>query len=146
MNTWSKQKYELSGYKFINLLVIQSTCLSKCPKDLTTRCYLMTQARLCWGWDQQVTETKPRIFSSVGISSGKPPASREMDAALKTKWAPAEATASSVSTREDLTLLVTQSCPTLWPTDCSLPGSSVHGILQERILEWVVIRFSKRCS
>ena len=31
-----------------------------------------------------------------------------------------------------------QSCPTLWdPMDCSLPGSSVHGIFQARILEWV---------
>ena len=31
-----------------------------------------------------------------------------------------------------------QSCPTLWdPMDCSLPGSSVHGVLQARILEWV---------
>ena len=31
--------------------------------------------------------------------------------------------------------LVAQSCPTLWnPMDCSLPGSSVHGILQARIL------------
>ena len=33
-----------------------------------------------------------------------------------------------------------QSCPTLWdPIDCSLPGSSVHGILQGRTLEWVAI-------
>ena len=33
-----------------------------------------------------------------------------------------------------------QSCPTLWdPLDCSLPGSSVHGILQARILEWVAM-------
>ena len=33
--------------------------------------------------------------------------------------------------------LVAQSCPTLCnPTDCSPPGSSVHGILQARILEW----------
>ena len=30
--------------------------------------------------------------------------------------------------------------------DCSLPGSSVHGILQARILEWVAISFSKRSS
>ena len=28
------------------------------------------------------------------------------------------------------------------PMDCSLPGSSVHGILQARILEWVAISFS----
>ena len=38
---------------------------------------------------------------------------------------------------------VTQSCPTLCdPVDCSLPGSSVHGILQARELEWVAISFS----
>ena len=39
-------------------------------------------------------------------------------------------------------MLVTQSCPTLCdPMGCSLPGSSVHGILQARILEWVAIPF-----
>ena len=38
---------------------------------------------------------------------------------------------------------VTQSCPTLSnPMDCSLPGSSVHGIFQARILEWGAIDFS----
>ena len=41
-------------------------------------------------------------------------------------------------------------CPTwtfsLWPMDCSPLGSSVHGILQARILEWVVIPFSKGSS
>ena len=39
---------------------------------------------------------------------------------------------------------VAQSCPTLSdPMDCSLPGSSVHGIFQARVLEWVVIAFSE---
>ena len=38
---------------------------------------------------------------------------------------------------------VTQSCPTLFnPMDCSLPGSSVHGIFPARVLEWVAIAFS----
>jgi len=38
---------------------------------------------------------------------------------------------------------VTQSCPTLRdPTDCSLAGSSVHGIFQARVLEWGAIAFS----
>ena len=42
---------------------------------------------------------------------------------------------------------VAQSCPTPSdPMDCSLPGSSVHGILQARILEWVAISFSKGSS
>ena len=39
---------------------------------------------------------------------------------------------------------VTRSCPTLCdPVDCSPPGSSTHGILQARILEWVAISFSR---
>ena len=38
---------------------------------------------------------------------------------------------------------VVQSCPTLHdPMDCSLPGSSVHGIFQARVLEWGAIAFS----
>ena len=44
----------------------------------------------------------------------------------------------------DMKLSVAQLCPTLCdPIDCSLPGSSVRGILQARILEWVVISFSR---
>ena len=39
---------------------------------------------------------------------------------------------------------VAQSCPTLSdPMDCSLPGSSIHGILQARVLEWGAIAFSQ---
>ena len=39
-------------------------------------------------------------------------------------------------------VLVTQSCPTLCdPMDCSLPGSSVHGIRQARIQEWVAMSY-----
>ena len=39
---------------------------------------------------------------------------------------------------------VAQSCPTLCdPVDCSPPGSSIHGILWARILEWVAISFSR---
>ena len=38
---------------------------------------------------------------------------------------------------------VAQSCPILSePMDCSLPGSSVHGIFQARVLEWGAIAFS----
>ena len=36
-----------------------------------------------------------------------------------------------------------QSCPTLWPMDCSPPGSSVCGIFQARITEWVAISYSR---
>ena len=38
---------------------------------------------------------------------------------------------------------IAQSCPTLCdPMDCRLPGSSVHGIFQARVLEWGAIAFS----
>ena len=39
---------------------------------------------------------------------------------------------------------VTQLCPTLCdPMDCSLPGSSVHGIFQAIVLKWIAISFSR---
>ena len=46
-----------------------------------------------------------------------------------------------------VSVLVTQSYLTLCdPMHCSLPGSSIHGILQGRILEWVAIPFSSGSS
>ena len=43
--------------------------------------------------------------------------------------------------------LVTKSCLTLLdPVDCSPPGSSVHGISQARMLEWITVSFSKGSS
>ena len=42
---------------------------------------------------------------------------------------------------------VTQWCLILWdPMDCSLPGPSIHGILQARILKWVTFPFSRESS
>ena len=44
-------------------------------------------------------------------------------------------------------MLIAQSCPTLCdPMGYILPGSSVHGILQAKILKWVVIPFVKGSS
>ena len=49
----------------------------------------------------------------------------------------------SIAAAADAKLL--QSCPTLSdPMDCSLPGSSSHGIFQARVLEWVSIAFSDK--
>ena len=45
---------------------------------------------------------------------------------------------------EKVTVLVTQSCPALhYPMNCNPSVSSVHGILQVRLLEWVAIPFSR---
>ena len=52
-----------------------------------------------------------------------------------------------VSNWLDLECEVAQSCPTLCdPMDCSLPGSSVHGIFQATVLEWIAISFPKGSS
>ena len=54
---------------------------------------------------------------------------------------------SGLETENESESEVTQSCLTLCnPMDCSPPGSSVHGILQARILEWVAISFSRGSS
>ena len=53
----------------------------------------------------------------------------------------------SLTNESESESLVAQSCPTLCdPMDCRLPGSSVHGIFQARILEWVAISFSRGSS
>ena len=52
-----------------------------------------------------------------------------------------------ITCESEVKVLVTQSCLTLCnPLDCSAPGSSVHGILQARILEWAAISFSRGSS
>ena len=53
----------------------------------------------------------------------------------------------NLDTSESVKVKFAQSCPTLCnPMDCSLPGSSVHGILQARMWEWVAVPFSKGSS
>ena len=48
---------------------------------------------------------------------------------------------------KNMKMLVSHSCLTLCdPMDCNLPGSSVHEILQTRILEWIAIPFSRGSS
>ena len=52
-----------------------------------------------------------------------------------------------MSTLQSMSVLVAQSCLTLSDSmDCIPPGSSDHGILQARILEWVAISFSRDSS
>ena len=62
---------------------------------------------------------------------------------------PVSAYKSSLSTLHTLSCsyLVSQSCPPLWePMEHSLPDSSVHGIFQARILEWIAISSSRGSS
>ena len=55
--------------------------------------------------------------------------------------------ADKISAPLEVKELVAQSCPALGePVDCSPPGSSVHGILQATILEWVAMPSSRGSS
>ena len=63
------------------------------------------------------------------------------DSIATSKWMPPSQGVPEVGAESESE--VTQLYPTLWdPVDCSLPGLSIHGILQARILEWVAISFS----
>ena len=65
---------------------------------------------------------------------------------LNSDW-PSSATVLSLGVKEKKESEVAQSCPIVCdPMDCSLPGSSVHEILQARLLEWVAISFSRGSS
>ena len=67
----------------------------------------------------------------------------------ESKWYESRSNASRVSfcTVNESESEIAQSCLTLCdPMDCSLPSSSVHGIFQARILEWVAISFSRASS
>ena len=55
-------------------------------------------------------------------------------------------TASSLVVTKDDHTLVTKLCDSWNPMDCSLPGSSIYGNFQARVLEWVAIIFSRESS
>ena len=81
---------------------------------------------------------------------GSPEAKRSL---LEEAWGPISVSATAQSKNEGALLrpfsvmLVARSCPILCdPMACSSPGSSVHGILQARILEWVAISSSRWSS
>ena len=66
---------------------------------------------------------------------------------LSQGWAVSSAITATCQVLVKVKVLAAQSCPTLWdPVDRSPPGSSVHGLLQARILEWVAIPFSRGSS
>ena len=94
---------------------------------------IMTPAPLWWVVTSQLSSKGKLIFFSSALFPSSVP---ELFSTLK-----------SILNHFCSYLLVAQSCPTLCnPMDCTLPGSSVHGILQARILEWVAIFFSKGSS
>ena len=93
-----------------------------------------SRVRLCGPQRRQPTRL-PRPWDSPGKNTGV--ACHFLLQCMKVK--------SESEVAQVVYLKVTQSCPTPSdPMDCSLPGCSVHGIFQARVLEWGAIAFSKR--
>ena len=66
---------------------------------------------------------------------------------FKLAWKPWRKNFSLINSLFYNSKVVAQSCPTLCnPMDCRLPGSSVHGIFQAIVLEWIAISFSRGSS
>ena len=92
-------------------------------------------------WEKDTESCGGKYLGSVDAGHHKTPFSKTE--VFKRSPGPAAA----VSPENFMCMLVAQSCPTLFnPMDCSLLGSSVHGILQARILQWVAILFSRGAS
>jgi len=85
-----------------------------------------------------ITTNCEKFFKEMGISD-------HLICLLRNLYAGQEVT---VRTRPGtISVLVPQLCPALFdPMDCSLPGSSVHEILQARILKWVGIQNWERST
>ena len=99
---------------------------------------LIQEDPTCWGSPKPPCTTSEPMLSSPGITNTEP--------MCHDYWSLCTLGPKSTA-RESVKVLVAQSCPTVYdPVDCSLPGSSVHGILQARILEWGAIPFSKGSS
>ena len=79
-----------------------------------------------------------------GVHSDSRPSSQWCHPAISSSVVPFSACLQSLPASESFPM---SQLLTLWdPTDCSLPGSSVHGILQVRRLEWVAVPFSRGSS
>ena len=106
---------------FIQCLLCPLTCRRGCVVVANGRCW---QTLVLCGSGS----SRPRNQSGVSCIAG----------GFFTNWAMKEASEWSE---------VSQSCPTLCdPMDCRPPGSSIHGIFQARVVEWVAISFSRGSS
>ena len=104
-----------------------------------------------WGHQQVGTAKQREVWKTIHLESNRPASSWLCKLQGVCAFNPCllgvdggAASAGSTVTESEVKVLVTQSCPTLCdPMDCSFPGSSVHGILQARILEWIAFLFSR---
>ena len=86
---------------------------------------------------KKIRDTKGTFHAKMGTIKGRNSMDLTEGENIKKRWQEYTESESEVA----------QSCPTLCdPMDCSLPGFSVHGVFQARVLEWVAIAFSRGSS
>ena len=118
------------------LCVCAQLCPTLCsPMDHQAHLSLAFSRQECWSW---LPFSSPEDLLDPGIKPKSP--------ALAGRFFIPEPTMKpSVNPVGDV--IVIQLCPTLWdPMDRNLPGSSVHRILQAKILRWVAVSFSRGSS
>ena len=101
------------------------TCASPCSAPFTERSLLGSSLLPIFLWPDLLEPSRGKCKWSTGVF--------EQDSLLKLE-------------KKERNVKLLNHIGLLEPVDCSLPGSSVHGILQARILEWVAISFSRGSS
>ena len=137
----------------------KKACVFSCGQHFVTTWTVASQAPLSMGFSWQeywngLPCPSPRYLPNPGIkpTSSAAPA-LQADSLPLSHWGRPYMTALII-----LNIITSMNpprkvrmCVQLWPTlcdhmDCSQPGSSIHGIFQARILEWVAISFSRESS
>ena len=116
----------LCGY-LLNTIDVGADRTQKCQTDCVGKIFMTatesTNTSECRNTDKTAASSLANFNSHSKIKPDEKDLYEEM---VEVKWCP------------------TQSCPALCdPMGCSLPGSSVHGILQARLLEWLPMPFSR---
>ena len=125
-NSWSGNWEKRFQYLSQWIYLFHTTCYQKKKIHFSRRIYYTTPWVRIWPGGEWAKRKKKQIKFKTGLLSG---------------------CISQHSNYKNTVVILVQSCPTLCdPMDCSPPGSSVHGIFQARILEWVATSFSRGSS
>ena len=135
-----ESKFLISGCltsKFISMYFLKTRTFS----------YIITRQFFLLSNTPSTCKFLPALYISAAVAAAK---SLQSCSVLPHRWQPTRLPCPWASPGKNIQCMkvnseseVTQSSPTLSdPMDCSLPGSSIHGISQARVLEWVPTAFS----
>ena len=110
-------------------------------------CLWMRKSELCFPWVSAAGLVLSRLSRGTFWSSEPPLWRWRSDPGQRERWGSCLHLGRAHVKEVCVCVLLAQSCPTLCnPVDCSPPGSSVRGIFQARLLEWVAMSSSRGSS